>query len=57
MYCHFPVSYTHLLTMPKNNRQQAEFPADCVIFDNPVGTAPGCAFEAEGVDVYKRQVL
>ena len=36
------------LTMPENNRQQAEFPADCVIFDNPVGTAPGCAFEAEG---------
>ena len=39
------------LTMPENNRQQAEFPADCVIFDNPVGTAPGCAFEAEGVYV------
>ena len=39
------------LTMPKNNRQQAEFPADCVIFDNSVGTAPGCAFEAEGVHV------
>ena len=39
------------LTMPENNRQQAEFPADCVIFDNPVGTAPGCAFEAEGVHV------
>lgn len=39
------------LTMPENNRQQAEFPADCVIFDNPVGTAPGCAFEASGVHV------
>ena len=39
------------LTMPENTRQQAEFPADCVIFDNPVGTAPGCAFEAEGVHV------
>ena len=39
------------LTMPENNRQQAEFPADCVIFDNPVGTAPGCAFEAEGTHV------
>lgn len=39
------------LVMPENNRQQAEFPADCVIFDNPVGTAPGCAFEAEGVHV------
>ena len=39
------------LVMPENNRQQAEFPADCVIFDNPVGTAPGCAFEADGVHV------
>ena len=39
------------LAMPENNRQQAEFPADCVIFDNPVGTAPGCAFEAGGVHV------
>ena len=38
-------------TMPENNRQQAEFPEDCTIFDNPVGTAPGCAFEAEGVHV------
>ncbi len=37
--------------MPENNAQQAEFPKDCVIFDNPVGTAPGCAFEAEGVHV------
>ena len=27
--------------MPENNRQQAEFPADCTIFDTPVGTAPG----------------
>ena len=33
------------LTMPENNRQQAELPEDCVVFDNPVGTAPGCAFE------------
>ena len=39
------------LAMPENNRQQAEFPADCTIFDNPVGTAPGCAFEAGGVHV------
>ena len=39
------------MTMPENNRQQAEFPQDCVIFDNPVGTAPGCAFEADGVHV------
>ena len=39
------------MAMPENNRSQAEFPADCVIFDNPVGTAPGCAFESEGVHV------
>lgn len=39
------------LTMPDNNIQQAEFPEDCTIFDNPVGTAPGCAFEADGVYV------
>ena len=37
--------------MPENNRQQAELPEGCVIFDNPVGTAPGCAFEADGVHV------
>ena len=37
--------------MPENNTQQAELPEDCVIFDNPVGTAPGCAFESEGVHV------
>ena len=37
--------------MPENNAQQAEFPAECVIFPNPVGTAPGCAFEEGGVHV------
>ena len=37
--------------MPENNTQQAELPKGCVIFDNPVGTAPGCAFEADGVHV------
>ncbi|WP_418725947.1 competence/damage-inducible protein A [Dysosmobacter sp.] len=37
--------------MPENNRQQAELPEGCVIFDNPVGTAPGCVFEAGGVHV------
>ena len=31
--------------------QQAELPEGCTVFDNPVGTAPGCAFEAEGVHV------
>ena len=37
--------------MPENNAQQAEFPEGCAVFDNPVGTAPGCAFEAEGIHV------
>ena len=37
--------------MPDNNIRQAELPVDCVIFDNPVGTAPGCAFEENGVHV------
>jgi len=37
--------------MPENNAQQAELPEGCVVFDNPVGTAPGCAFESEGVHV------
>lgn len=37
--------------MPENNNQQAELPVGCTIFDNPVGTAPGCAFEADGVHV------
>ena len=37
--------------MPDNNRQQAMLPEGCVVFDNPVGTAPGCAFEADGIHV------
>ena len=37
--------------MPDNNIRQAELPENCVIFDNPVGTAPGCAFEEDGVHV------
>ena len=37
--------------MTENNIRQAELPVDCVIFDNPVGTAPGCAFEDGGVHV------
>ena len=37
--------------MPENNTQQAELPEGCVIFDNPNGTAPGCAFEADGTHV------
>lgn len=37
--------------MPENNLQQARLPVGCTIFDNAVGTAPGCAFCAEGVHV------
>ncbi len=37
--------------MPANNIQQAMLPVNCTIFDNPVGTAPGCAFEEGGVHV------
>lgn len=39
------------MKMPSNNVQQAELPKGCTVFDNPVGTAPGCAFEADGVHV------
>ncbi|WP_308857209.1 competence/damage-inducible protein A [uncultured Oscillibacter sp.] len=39
------------LTMPENNRPQAEFPDGAVIFPNSVGTAPGCAFQCDGVHV------
>ena len=37
--------------MPENNAQQAMLPEGCTVFDNPVGTAPGCAFSAGGVHV------
>lgn len=37
--------------MPENNVQQALLPENCTVFDNPVGTAPGCAFEEGGVHV------
>ena len=39
------------LIMPENNRPQAEFPDGAVIFPNSVGTAPGCAFQCDGVHV------
>ena len=39
------------MKMPSNNIQQAELPEGCTVFDNPVGTAPGCAFESDGVHV------
>ena len=38
-------------TMTDNNLQQAMLPQGCVILENDWGTAPGCAFEAEGVHV------
>ena len=31
-----------------NNFAQADLPADCTVFHNNWGTAPGCAFEAQG---------
>ena len=34
-----------------NVMQQAWLPEDCTVFHNEWGTAPGCAFEAEGVRV------
>ena len=47
---HYFEHNTHI-KMPENNRQQAELPVGCTVFDNPVGTAPGCAFEADGIHV------
>jgi len=35
--------------MPACNLQQAWLPEGCEIFHNPVGTAPGCLFEKDGV--------
>ncbi len=37
--------------MPENNIQQAMLPVGCTVFANPVGTAPGCAFQEGGVHV------
>ena len=38
-------------SMTDNNLQQAYLPEGCTVFHNEWGTAPGCAFEAEGVRV------
>lgn len=35
--------------MPACNRQQAMLPQGCTVLHNPVGTAPGCIFTADGV--------
>ena len=37
--------------MPDCNRRQAYLPKGCTVLHNPVGTAPGCAFEAGGIHV------
>ncbi len=37
--------------MTENNLQQAMLPEGCTIFDNDWGTAPACAFEADGTHV------
>ena len=37
--------------MTDNNLQQAMLPEGCTILPNDWGTAPGCAFEADGVHV------
>ena len=38
-------------TMTDNNLQQAWLPEGCDVLDNAWGTAPGCAFEADGTYV------
>ena len=37
--------------MTENNLQQAMLPEGCTVLSNDWGTAPGCAFQAEGVHV------
>lgn len=37
--------------MTPNNEKQAWLPEDCTVFTNLWGTAPGCAFEAQGKHV------
>lgn len=37
--------------MPENNLQQALLPEGCTVLENDWGTAPGCAFEADGCHV------
>ena len=38
-------------TMTDNNLQQAMLPEGCTVLENDWGTAPGCAFQAEGCHV------
>lgn len=37
--------------MTPSNEQQADLPEGCYIIHNPVGTAPGCIFEKDGITV------
>jgi nicotinamide-nucleotide amidase len=37
--------------MSKNNESQALLPEGCTVLENDFGTAPGCAFEANGMHV------
>ncbi len=37
--------------MTQNNVKQAMLPAGCKVLENDWGTAPGCAFEADGVHI------
>ena len=41
----------HAKSMTENNLRQAWLPQGCAVLPNSRGTAPGCAFEAEGVHV------
>ncbi len=43
--------HLHGAPMPETNLQQAMLPEGCVVFPNDWGTAPGCAFQADGVHV------
>ncbi|MCD7845669.1 MAG: competence/damage-inducible protein A [Oscillospiraceae bacterium] len=42
---------THDRPFTENNLQQAYLPEGCTVFHNDWGTAPGCAFEKDGVRV------
>lgn len=39
------------IEMPETNKKQAMLPADCVVFENNNGTAPGLAIEKDGTHI------
>lgn len=39
------------IEMPETNKKQAMLPADCVVFENNNGTAPGLAMEKDGTHI------